>query len=127
MEIVLKGMRTIANQLQSIVGDLGVERFGNSSRASRVWSLQPPEKQGRFKLSYDCDALGLQELTDRLVVDLQRLDAPYRVIASVDPFTGGGLIDLLPRRCSKAYAFELVGDQHDAPVEGDHVRGRFRQ
>ncbi|QDU59377.1 Malto-oligosyltrehalose trehalohydrolase [Planctomycetes bacterium Pan216] len=66
--------------------------------------LQEEEKQGRFKLSYYVDAGRLAALTDRIQARLGETSAPYSIIASVDPFNGDGLIDLLPARVSKAHA-----------------------
>lgn len=69
---------------------------------------QEPEKQGRFKLSYYSD----REQLDRIVADvdalLQESQVPYRIIASVDPFTDDGLIDLLPTGVSKAFALDWL-------------------
>ena len=41
------------------------------------------------------------------------MTAPYQIISSIDPFSNGGLIDLLPTGVSKAYALEwLCQEQH---------------
>lgn len=69
---------------------------------------QEPEKQGRFKLSYYCDAGRLEELVGTIEPRLDSHGAPYRVIASVDPFTDDGLIDLLPEGVSKSYALDWL-------------------
>lgn len=66
--------------------------------------LQEEEKQGPFKLSYYADAARLGELVEQLGTVLHTCQAPYSVIHSVDPFNGDGLVDLLPRGISKAYA-----------------------
>jgi len=66
--------------------------------------LQEAEKQGRFKLSYYVDAAQLDGLVATIRQKLDERQAPYSVIESVDPFTGDGLIDLLPVAVSKAYA-----------------------
>ncbi len=68
--------------------------------------LQEEEKQGRFKLSYYANAEGLQFLVQELNRRLEKYDAPYSLIASVDPFNGDGLIDFLPKQVSKAYALK---------------------
>ncbi len=65
---------------------------------------QEQEKQGRFKLSFYANAAKLAGLVDRVGEQLARANAPYSIIHSVDPFTGDGLIDLLPATVSKAHA-----------------------
>ncbi len=66
--------------------------------------LQESEKQGTFKLSYYTDASVLSDVSGRIREKLARLQAPYSLIDSVDPFNGQGLIDLLPRDVSKQFA-----------------------
>ncbi len=68
-----------------------------------LW-LQEEEKQGRFKLSYYVDATQVEELATRVQQVLDKDEAPYSIIHSVDPFNGDGLIDLLPAGVSKAHA-----------------------
>jgi maltooligosyltrehalose trehalohydrolase len=68
--------------------------------------LQEPHKQGRFKLSFYADRHVLPELVQQIELQLNKLSAPYGVIHSLDPFHGGGLIDLLPAAVSKAYALD---------------------
>jgi HAD superfamily hydrolase (TIGR01484 family) len=76
----------------------------------RELRLQEAEKLGPFKLSYYADA----EAVENLVVEIEQLlkkhAAPYSLIASVDPFNGDGLIDLLPRGVSKAHALDWWSD-----------------
>ena len=104
-----------AKHLDEIVDQMDVNRLHEQLLGIEGLVLQPPEKQGRFKLSYDCDAQRLIELTQQVLETLSLTGAPYREIASVDPFTGGGLIDLLPRGVSKAYALEWWVEEHDRP------------
>ena len=68
--------------------------------------LQEPEKQGAFKLSLYVDATRLVALQARIEANLESMSAVWRVIFRVDPFTGNGLIDLLPAGVSKAYALD---------------------
>ncbi len=90
--------------LSDLVGDY--DRIGLISllRDLGHLRLQEDEKQTRFKLSYYCDADLLEATANRLKQRLVEANAPYRIIASVDPFTGDGLIDLLPQGVSKAHA-----------------------
>lgn len=68
--------------------------------------LQEPAKQGIFKLSYYADHHALEDVASRISALLEEQDAPWSLISSIDPFTREGLIDLLPRGVSKAYALE---------------------
>lgn len=69
-------------------------------------TAQEAEKQGPFKLSYYCEAGAIDGVSDLINDHLHRHESPYRLIASVDPFNGDGLIDLLPAGVSKAYAID---------------------
>jgi hydroxymethylpyrimidine pyrophosphatase-like HAD family hydrolase len=64
---------------------------------------QEEEKQSPFKLSYYVDRERMLEIAGDVQRFLDRTTAPYSIIQSVDPFTGKGLIDLLPESVSKAY------------------------
>ncbi len=77
--------------------------------------LQEEEKQGPFKLSFYADANILEELTAEIERRLAAHNAPYSLIASVDPFNGDGLIDLLPQGVSKAYALDWWSDYANYP------------
>lgn len=66
--------------------------------------LQEQEKQGRFKLSYYTQQSQIEAAVQAIQQRLARTEAPYSLIHSIDPFTGDGLIDLLPEHVSKAYA-----------------------
>jgi hydroxymethylpyrimidine pyrophosphatase-like HAD family hydrolase len=68
--------------------------------------LQEEEKQGRYKLSNYCEANRLDRVVQRIGLEIMQHDAPYHIIASVDPFMGEGLIDLLPRGVTKVYALD---------------------
>lgn len=85
---------------------------------------QEAEKQGPFKLSYYCEAAELKVTCRRIQQVLDARQAPYSLIGSVDPFTGDGLIDLLPSGVSKAHALawwaEFQGmDQNRIVFAGD--------
>lgn len=69
-------------------------------------TLQEEEKQRPFKLSFYVEASSLDASTAQVVNWIIENDAPWSHIASIDPFTGNGLIDLLPRGVSKAFALE---------------------
>lgn len=90
--------------LNTIVADMPVTELKQELRNIYDLRLQEPQKQGPFKLSFYVDAEQLAELSLQIEQTLQKRNAPWSVISSVDPFNGDGLIDLLPASVSKAYA-----------------------
>ena len=68
--------------------------------------LQEAEKQGLFKLSFYTKGADLRPIAEQVRALLLSLALPYSVVASTDPFTGDGLIDLLPCEVSKAFAID---------------------
>ena len=86
------------------VGDFKISKLSDQFADQSQLRLQEEEKQGRFKLSYYCAADQLEALTSRLARSLDQSAAPYRIISSIDPFTGDGLIDFLPHGVSKDFA-----------------------
>ena len=72
--------------------------------------LQEKEKQGPFKLSYYVDSPVLERTDQTLQQIVHGNELPYDIIASVDPFNGDGLIDLLPKGVSKARAISWWAD-----------------
>ncbi len=69
-------------------------------------TLQPPAHQQRFKISYEVPVpvAGWSSLIGQIESRLARARLPYEVTASVDPTGRHGLLDLLPRGVSKAFA-----------------------
>ena len=90
--------------LQKIVTDLPVERLRQHLAEFPGLRVQEEEKQGKFKLSFYAQADQLASLTSAIQAKLDELSAPYSIVSSVDPFTGDGLVDLLPAAASKAHA-----------------------
>lgn len=80
-------------------------------------TLQESEKQGEFKLSYYADHQLLTEHVAKIERLLSEQAAPYSIIHSVDPFNGDGLIDLLPKSVSKAYALDWWSRHIELPRE----------
>ena len=91
-------------QLIAIVGEHSRDALVRQINETVDLRLQEEEKQTEFKVSYYCDAEMLDDAVQRLTSALELARLPYRIISSVDPFTGVGLIDLLPAGVSKAYA-----------------------
>lgn len=90
--------------LRQVVGNFDVSRLAEELSSIGELRLQESEKQGPFKLSYYSDAPFLGGITVDVSRLLDTLGAPYRIISSVDPFTGAGFVDLLPENVSKDYA-----------------------
>ena len=102
--------------LGELVGSYSRDRIEQTLGKVSELQLQEAAKQSCYKISYYCNADALNELTVQIDELLKKTNAPYRTIASVDPFTGRGLIDLLPIGSSKAYALQWwanrIGIEH---------------
>lgn len=80
--------------------------------------LQEAAKQSRHKLSFYVEAEKLNEASQAISLAFSQSGLPFSMIASVDPFNGDGLIDVLPEGVSKAYALDwFLGYQNVAPTE----------
>lgn len=75
--------------------------------------LQPPDHQQRFKVSYQCASTIVHELVDTIEAKLKATAMPYDCMGSIDPFANCGLIDVLPRDVSKAYALLWLATHAD--------------
>ena len=93
-------------QLRQIISEMPIDSLRERLEPIQGLRLQECEKQGRFKLSFYADARELERLIDQVQIELDNKNAPYSIIASVDPFNGDGLVDLVPAQVSKARALE---------------------
>ena len=84
----------------------GVDRQAVEEALSTVegLELQPPDHQQRFKISYQSAADTVTRLVDDIGQRLKQAQLPYDCMGSLDPFLNCGLIDVMPRGVSKAYA-----------------------
>jgi len=98
--------------LSSIVAAMPIDLLKGRMSGIDGLRLQEPVKQGRFKLSFYVDAGQLDQVCRRVGDELRHASAPYSLIQSVDPFTGDGLIDLLPSGASKAHALAWWVEHH---------------
>lgn len=72
-------------------------------------TLQGPEKQNRFKLSYYVDLTdNMQQLVEKMQHMLNSRGINARIISSVDEQRRTGLIDILPKRASKENAIRYL-------------------
>ncbi len=104
----LRPSSAYVEHLAEIVDAWDVERLHELLAEVSGLRKQEAEKQGRFKLSYYCDRDELARVVGEVERRVAGVEAPYRVIDSVDPFTDDGLIDLLPVGVSKAYALDWL-------------------
>lgn len=105
----LNGFREVdsyRSHLDSIVAAYSIAKLREDLSDIAELRLQEPEKQGRFKLSYYTEQSQVDSVAQTIQERLARTAAPYSLIHSVDPFNGDGLVDLLPKRVSKAFALQ---------------------
>lgn len=114
---VFKPDLSYRKHLEQIVRGLPPSELQQKLPAMEGLRLQEAESQGPFKLSFYATTDRLEILVARLQSQLERLRAPYSIIHSVDPFTGNGLIDLLPEGVSKAGALSWWVEKKDIPAE----------
>lgn len=112
------------DHLAKLVGDCPVERMREHFAQRDDMRLQEEEKQGKFKISFYCNASKIRQIVDNVRDTISEKELPYHLIGSVDPFNGDGLIDLLPLDVSKAYALEWWTEQtgkrdHEIAFAGD--------
>lgn len=95
-----------AAELGGLVGNFSVQRVAELLAPIAALRMQESEKQSRFKLSYYVDHRLLEQVRVQIAERIETARAPYSIVASIDPFTQDGLIDLLPRQVTKAYGIE---------------------
>ena len=113
-----------ADHLANIMGGWSIEQLREHLLPVARLRLQEGEKQTPFKLSYYTEAQSMAEIVSHIQQLLATHALPFSVIASVDPFTNEGLIDLLPRDSSKAYALNWWSldeglEHHEIVYAGD--------
>ncbi|GAA5504926.1 HAD-IIB family hydrolase [Novipirellula caenicola] len=115
--VSMQRVQAYHDDLAAIVGPIATTDLMKQFSGIKGTRIQEPEKQGAFKLSYYADASHLESILDQFQQKLEQISAPYSIIASVDPFNGDGLIDLLPRGVSKAYALRWWAEHMSVPPE----------
>ncbi len=76
-------------------------------------TLQPPECQQRFKISYITAARDVESLAALATQCLVAAGLPYAALASLNPFHNEGLLDILPLGTSKATALIWLATHAD--------------
>lgn len=97
-------LQSYVNHLDAIVGRFDTGQLAQALAGIDGLVLQEAEKQGRHKLSFYCDPNRIDTQIARIESKLVEIVAPYRIVSSVDPFNGDGLIDLLPLGTDKSSA-----------------------
>jgi len=110
-------MEAYVNHLDRIAGDLRAAEVRCEVDDLDGLVLQESEKQGLHKLSFYCDASEVERLGEDLRRRLVERSVRYRVVASIDPFTNDGLIDLLPIGVDKAAAIRWWAETQGHPAE----------
>ncbi|MFG0290147.1 MAG: HAD-IIB family hydrolase [Rhodopirellula sp. JB044] len=100
-------------RLDRIIGDTDVENVRSELALLPKFRLQESFKQGRHKLSYYVPSESLDECHRAAQAYLDENSLPYGIISSVDPFNGDGLIDVLPKEVSKAFALDWWCESQD--------------
>jgi len=100
----LREVASYCSHLESIIASCPIAELQELLSDVAELTLQESEKQGRFKLSYYTQQSEIEQAVRAIQKRLDRTSAPYSLIHSIDPFTHDGLIDLLPKQVSKAYA-----------------------
>ncbi|MCA9038260.1 MAG: HAD-IIB family hydrolase, partial [Planctomycetaceae bacterium] len=104
-------------RLRQIASDMDQQQVAAAAAAIGSLKLQEREKQGMFKLSFYLDSSTLDVSVNRLKAKIQQGRLPFDLVASVDPFNGVGLLDILPKGVSKAFGLhwwcEQTGLRHD--------------
>jgi HAD superfamily hydrolase (TIGR01484 family) len=105
--------------LDSITQGCPPSLIANEVNAIASVRLQEPEKQTINKLSFYCDARLMDQCVDEIRRFLKTNQFPHSVVSSLDPFSGEGLIDVLPSGVDKAFALHWWSTWHD--IDKDQI------
>ena len=117
-ESTFEPLTSYASHLAEIVSGLPIGDLRTLLRDVDGLQFQEDEKQGPFKLSFYTAAETMRDQVQKLLSILNQHRAPYSIVHSIDPFNGDGLIDLLPKGASKAYALAQWCQHVGLPADG---------
>lgn len=103
-ELAFTKLKTYDKRLQGITSQFPIGELRGRLCGIGGLCRQELKKQGCFKLSYYTQPGQLTTVVEAIQRRLDEYAAPYSIVHGVDPITRQGLIDLLPRGVSKAYA-----------------------
>ena len=89
------------------MGDVRAATLHEALAALEGLELQPQDAQSEFKISYYVEAERYAEVLEAVSEALDPI-ASVTLVASRDPVSGAGAIDLLPAAVSKAYAVDYL-------------------
>lgn len=104
---------TYANHLSEISGSMQRGPVEKILDGIEALEQQPIAHQQRFKISYQSTVENVAELVERINELLRSADLPYECMGSLDPFMNCGLLDVMPRGVSKAYALIWLSTHAD--------------
>ncbi|MFG0264231.1 MAG: malto-oligosyltrehalose trehalohydrolase [Rhodopirellula sp. JB055] len=103
--------------LDEVLGDIDIEKHREAIGELADFTLQESFKQGRHKWSYYVPAEELDACHQAVEDYLKLHELPCSIVSSIDPFNNDGLVDVLPRGASKAFALHWWCEQHDLQPE----------
>jgi len=102
--------REYQDTLAASPGFVAAARVQAALASLKVLRLQEPEAQNAFKVSYFLNAVPSADLLDEIRTRLAD-EGRVRVVASHDPISSTGFLDLLPHAAGKANAIRCVTRQ----------------
>ncbi len=93
-----------AAHLVEVAGGVNRQAIEDALASVDGLAMQPPDHQQQFKISYQSTSNSVNQLVDEINQRLNEANLSYDCMGSVDPFLNCGLIDVMPRGISKAYA-----------------------
>jgi sucrose-6F-phosphate phosphohydrolase len=90
--------------MHDMAGRTGRETIEALLKSVDGLELQAPDHQRRFKISYQCAPEKVESLVATINSRLAEQGAAFDCLGSLDPFLNRGLLDVLPRKVTKAYA-----------------------
>lgn len=99
--------------LQDRIGQIDRQTVETALQSVKGITLQELEAQGPFKVSYFCEDAAVRVLAGEIQSICDSQSIPFSCMPSVDPFTNRGLLDLLPKGVSKAYALIWLSTHAD--------------
>ncbi len=101
-------VKKYSQHLSSLIQNKNRSKVEESLSSITGLTLQEKEKQAEFKISYYVNSEMLPSVLSKIKDVILIANLPFNVVHSIDPFTGGGLIDILPKGVTKKYALEWM-------------------